>query len=153
MRLVALDPGGVTGWASKREDEQWLFQQIGPEEHHDLLYRMLTSHLPTVVVCEHFEWRPNRHQNAEYGDRYVELISREYEGVVKLWGSIFNMPVVIQTAGHAKGFVKDENIKKLGLWQPGQKHAMDALRHALRYITDPKNDHPDRMKYLQKGWK
>lgn len=153
MRIVALDPGGTTGVAIKEEGAEWGFRQIGPEEHHDSLWYLLMEVYPDILVVEHFEWRPNRHENKEYGDRYVELISREYEGIAKLWGLVHSRKVVIQTASQAKSFVKDENIKKLGLWKPGQKHAMDALRHALRYITDPKSSHPGRLRYLEKGWK
>jgi hypothetical protein len=41
-----------------------------------------------------------------------------------------------QKAALVKGdnaFWTDDKIKRVGLWQPGKRHAMDALRHLLYY--------------------
>jgi hypothetical protein len=170
VRYLGLDPGGTTGCAELwleptygedrhiRPAEEWIphwtFCQIGPDEHHGDLWNYLTVLAPRDgIACEHFEWRPNRHQNAEYGDRYVELISREYEGIVKLAHDVLGYPLWIQTASQAKSFVKDDNIKNLGLWQPGQKHAMDALRHLLYRLTLKDDIAGIRLELLRKGWK
>jgi hypothetical protein len=61
---------------------------------------------------------------------------------------------VEQTASMGKGFVTDEVIKKLDLWYPGYKHAMDATRHLLYYVVNS-SDLPIsyRHELLRKGWK
>lgn len=39
-----------------------------------------------------------------------------------------------QTAQQAKGFCTDDKLQAWGLWQEGQRHARDAIRHALYYL-------------------
>jgi len=134
-RILALDPGGTTGWASWT-DGQYNCGQIGPDEHHlelwDFLGNQQTANF--TIVCESFEFR----QRARAG---LELISKEYIGVAKLFKQermleLHNNQVqklVFQTAAMGKGFIKDDKIKAKGLWTKGQKHAMDAMRHLLYY--------------------
>jgi hypothetical protein len=40
-------------------------------------------------------------------------------------------------AGLAKGFATDDKLKAWGFWQPGQRHARDAIRHALNFYATP----------------
>jgi len=160
FRVIALDPGGTTGWATYSAqtssyistagkqylyaDEEWACGQIGPEEHHLDLYEFLElQHIhDTVVVCESFEYRNYRHRDN------LNLMSKEYIGVTKLFGQERDVPVVFQTAGAAKPFVTDQKLKKMGLWYPGQKHAMDAMRHLVFHLVN-KNRRTD----LIKCWK
>jgi hypothetical protein len=165
--ILSLDPGGTTGWAMYKDDgvskSGFSCGQIGPEEHHYDLYTFLErEHAKGMtVIYEQFEWRPNRHQNAAYGDRYVELISKEYIGVIKCFvqdrtSEVFHSSarprLVMQTAAEAKGFVKDDNIRKLGLWTPGLKHAMDAYRHMLYYLIK-QGPASVQNEVLKLGWK
>jgi hypothetical protein len=132
-RVLALDPGGTTGWATytaKRipvgglitegpaeyeyYDEKWACGQIGPDEHHYKLDRFL-GHMHTqefIVVCESFEFR-----NLDRRDRdNLNLMSREYIGVVKQWHQALEpegydtsgVKLVFQTAAQAKGFIPDK---------------------------------------------
>lgn len=128
MRIYSIDPGTTTGIARWNSETGSLhLQQIGPNEHHAALYRDLALCGPTFVVCESFTFRPNP------GRKKVVLDSREYIGVAKLFCSINVAQYVEQQPSQAKGFWKDDKIKALGLWEPGQKHAMDALRHLLYF--------------------
>lgn len=159
FRIIALDPGGTTGWAAytaeRMEAEKGKYEyyaekftcgQIDAQEHHLQLYNMLGLMQTQVyhVVTESFEYR-NR---ARPG---LELISREYIGVTKLFCADRQVTFHKQTAAMGKGFVKDENIKKLGLWSPGFKHAMDAYRHLLYYMINDANVQKE--KYLKLGWR
>jgi hypothetical protein len=139
---------------------KWDFGQIGPHEHHDELDGFLgREHTQPgmTIVMEHFDWRPSK-QAQVYGDRKVELISREYEGVIKRFvqerGNTPNAPVVLvqQSPSQALGFVKDVNINALDLWWPGHKHAMDALRHILYYLVQQGPADIQRA-VLEAGWK
>src|SRR5690348_14403081 len=94
-RVLALDPGGTTGWATytalqmhdpggptdEYYDEKWSRGQLGPDEHHNMLDVLLgtqqTDHF--VVVCESFEFR---NMDKRFRDN-INLMSREYIGVVK----------------------------------------------------------------------
>lgn len=133
---LALDPGGTTGWVRYSPEAPSLMRfvtgQLGPEEHHERLYALLErEHTQKyTVICESFEFRQNKQRDN------INLMSREYIGVVKLFRKERNVPVVFQTAGAAKGFVTDEKLKAMGLWVPGQKHAMDAMRHLVFYLVN-----------------
>jgi hypothetical protein len=139
VRIVALDPGGTTGIATyddvNGQGEEWAIWQLGPEEHHAALWRYLSnSFMPfsgnQVIVCESFEFRQNRQRDN------INLMSREYIGVVKLFSETHGIPVVFQTAGAGKGFVSDEKLKIMDMWVPGKKHAMDARRHLIYYMVN-----------------
>lgn len=134
-RIIALDPGGTTGWAlydvDSDNNEKWTCGQIGPHEHHDELFSHLERlHVQSfTVVCESFEFRQNAQRNN------LNLMSKEYIGIVKLFGQQRNVPVVFQTAGQAKPFVTDEKLKIMGHYTPGMKHARDAYRHLILYMV------------------
>lgn len=155
-RVIALDPGGTTGWAtytatkmSVVDDDRmitewynpvWNCGQLGPEEHHDRLEALLESERVTdyTVVCESFEFRQGKQRNN------LDLSSKEYIGVVKLFKRRENVPTVFQTAGQAKTFIPDkavgglvanQKLKVLGLYHPNHKHAMDAMRHLVTYLV------------------
>ncbi len=153
-RIVALDPGGTTGWAYWQDTpirtsnespwDHFTAGQIGPEEHHEQLFAHL-EFLHTsdyTIVCESFEFRQGQQRHN------IRLDSKEYIGVVKLLGQQRNLPVVFQTAALGKGFVSDEKLKVMGLWIPGKQHARDALRHLIYYMV-VKQHH----KELIRSWK
>jgi hypothetical protein len=84
------------------------------------------------IVCESFEFRKTeRHRD------FINYIPREYIGVVNLFVQHHadpNVKLFMQSAMNVIGdraFFTDDKIKKLGLWVPGRKHAMDATRHYL----------------------
>lgn len=153
MRIVALDPGGTTGWASWGDDSQLVpgfhHCHLGPDEHHQTLYEMLHTYSPRVIVCESFEYRRDQRDS-------VVLISREYIGVVKLWCSQNNVPLVMQTAATAKTFVNDTRLQTCGLMQTPKTrypnmHINDAYRHLIHYMVK-KRVGPWK-ELLEKGWR
>lgn len=151
--ILALDPGGTTGYCLHHSNQLVLDQgHIGPHEHHLDLWKFLaevfkasvgTTDKPEElhIVCEQFEFRQTeRHRD------FINYIPREYIGVVKLFYQRYRpsssilprqLQLHFQSASQAIGdgafFGDDEKIKKLGLWVPGMKHAMDATRHYLYY--------------------
>lgn len=155
QRILALDPGGTTGWAMWQEggwDEQreevvpelYTEGQIGPSQHHYLLWQYLKSvraGFNLTVVCESFEFRQQAQRNN------LNLMSKEYIGIVKLFGEIERINVVFQTAAMAKPFITDAKLKVMGRWVPGKKHSNDAYRHLLYYMIT--HGHQD----LVESWK
>lgn len=160
LSIVALDPGGTTGWALYTADvihnlddnkpeffaERFTVGQMGPESHHLRLWHLLEQWTTanTIIVCESFEFRRNERDRSR--DNIV-LVSREYIGVVNLYKQHFEattsnqlgeLKVVYQTAALGKGFWTDQKLQavnKLGAPKTRWRHANDAMRHLLHYMV------------------
>ena len=147
FNLIALDPGGTTGYAVS-VGGRFYSGQIGPTEHHRELYDVLNNYGPNETICERFEYRNTSRPG-------LELISREYIGVAKLFCSFMDQELILQTAAQGKGFVSDDNLKLLGLYEKGQQHARDAMRHLIyRIVNNKERKWPEaRMKILELGYK
>ena len=140
-RIVALDPGGTTGWAyvdiANDGTLEFHHGMLVAQNHHKELYDALVRwHIGDYqIVCESFEYR-----NASRPG--LELISVEYIGVMKYFCQDFEVAYHMQSASQGKvrdkpsAFVKPENLKRLGLWSPNQVHAMDAYGHLLYYLIN-----------------
>lgn len=128
---MALDPGKLTGVALYDEHEDyWHREQLGPQDHYDELYALLCEARPNVVIYEQFLYQHRLN---------VDLVPCEYVGVIKLWHKLENVErkgkLYMQTAAYGKAFWKNSKITELGLWLPGQQHAMDATRHLLAWYS------------------
>lgn len=158
MHIIAFDPGGTTGVAvldtTDLEAGPNVFH-IGPREHHLELWEVLTefNKLTPYVVYETFEFRNRTRDN-------LELISREYIGVIKLWSNLYASRLYGQSASQGKGFIPDTGpqannaLKKLGWYEPGKKHGMDALRHLVYFLCNgPHYEGDVRQAILEKGFK
>lgn len=152
FHIAAFDPGGTTGVATAQwkpvhhYDElihlgQIKFHQfqLGPHLHHAELWNLLHINGYSQIVWESFEFRQWLLKDKETGEPIpkmkIELISREYIGVLELFCSLTGTPAHHRTASSAKRFIDNEKIEQVGLWLPGMGHAMDATRHLLRYIV------------------
>ena len=135
--ILAFDPGGTTGVCDITFDSSGgrscQLHQLGPEEHHLQLSQLIKGFVYNVdrlfIVCERFEYRA--HSKAG-----LRLDSREYIGVIKQAAQELSLPVVMQSAAQAKGFVSNEHIKRAGLYRTSYRHAMDAVRHAIYFLVN-----------------
>jgi hypothetical protein len=139
-------------------DEVWDRGQIGPEDHYSRLYKFLGMQQTDefVLIYESFEFR-----NLDRRERdNINLISREYIGVIKLFAEarMLGRPdqrLIRQKAADAKGFIPDKGamankkLKDAGLWYPNSKHAMDATRHLLYYLVA----RDQRMDLVRRWWR
>lgn len=150
MLVVALDPGGSTGWAMYEAlvleppdfsvparppeyyNEKWSAGHIQPEgqPHHEQLYAFLeTWHTHEyTLVCESYEKAPGILRTANDP-------TPEYIGVVKRFAEERNVEVVWQGA-QMQAFWTPSRLRQLGLWIPGQRHAMSARKHLLHYLVN-----------------
>lgn len=141
-KIIALDPGGTTGIAMvslvKNEDcepdaPQFRVEQLGPGEHHIELEDFLDKHLKDAdrkfVVIERFDYR----NTSKSG---VRLDSREYIGTVKGWCRRRGIPLFMQTAAQAKGFVPDQILKDTNLYTKAFRHANDGMRHLIFFVVN-----------------
>lgn len=144
QKILALDPGGATGWALFHDLHLAAHGQLpgpGPEPgpHHGALWTLLhnTWHAAPVqgqlhIICERFD-----HRNREA----ASLISKEYIGIVKLF--LEEVPAYTeltwQGADQAKKFATNEKLRKMGLLispMIANKHALDAVRHFVYYTCN-----------------
>lgn len=132
MRILALDPGGTTGWAIYQHGMDWDRGQL-TGQHHDDLWQLIDTYYPDTLVYERFLYQ---RREVTKGVSLV-LDSLEYIGVAKLW--IQRNPkgrrLVEQTPHQGKHLWTDDKVKALGLWLPGLPHAMDATRHLLYFLA------------------
>lgn len=150
MKILAFDPGGATGYCQADVSgtaARIVCGQIENRNHHMLLWETLHAAQPDLVISESFEYR----NQARAG---LVLVSKEYIGICKLWCILNKKEYREQSPSIAMGFVKDNNIKNLGLWKPGNPHAMDATRHMLYYLTNGPHNMVDLKKsILKEGWR
>jgi hypothetical protein len=151
FRILAVDPGGTSGCASAQWEpisldeqltsiEQIKFERFsfGPDLHHVALWNHLIDGGYTDIAWESFEFRQHLLTDDEgnpIAKMKVELISREYIGILQLFCDLTKTPSHHRTASSAKRFITPEMVKQLGLWIPGSPHKMDATRHLLRYMV------------------
>lgn len=152
FNVIALDPGGTTGIATafypggKVIDTPTIgdfhisTDQLGPAEHHTSLYNYINVRvggpLPLTVITEKFEFR--QHIDPRKARTGLNLISREYIGVVKLICAQTGARLEQQSASQGKHFVTDKKLDLNGIIvRPlhDSRHRNDALRHLIRYLV------------------
>lgn len=145
MRIIALDPGGETGvliWYSST-GKSHVEQLAG--EHHLILLQLLEQQFREVVlyegkkgklviICERFDNR----------NRFAELISCEYIGVVKAFAQQYpdQVEVYWQSASQIKppkGWASNDKLKCLELLptaptRKDRKDYVDATRHFVYFV-------------------
>jgi len=127
--IIALDPGITTGVAILDGFREIKTDQV-KYSHRDFVNYLASLDL-TEIVYESFVYqRRNK----------VELYPVEVIGVIKLFATQRDIPLYVQSASQAKNFITDDKIKKMALWEKGQVHGMDALRHLLYHQIVVKGD-------------
>lgn len=135
MRLMAFDPGVTTGvaWTTPQGTET---AHIKGELSHKLVWDTLESYVPNIIICERF--------NYQRRDKVV-LEPMSIIGAIRTWHEVYTKTIktsqlVFQTPSQAMNLWTDAKLQKIGLWETGRPHAMDALRHLLYYITTKEGD-------------
>lgn len=145
--IVAFDPGGTTGIATyETQSRRISTYERGPEAHHVALWEYLNGLSPDVVICESFDYRVVESKGTKMPQ--VNLISRNYIGVIELWCALSGVPLIMQTPAQGgggkkhSGFWKNDKLKKLGLHnnEGGREHRNDAVRHILYWISFTRKD-------------
>jgi hypothetical protein len=145
-QVIALDPGGTTGWAiflvhpdAMGGDpdipvmvniEWWTAGEFTGSSHSqvDEIVELVEAWPSARLVTEGFKLRQ---LNAELDpveiNHTVAWATRP-----RYW--------VVQPAALAMGALPDERQKALGLWVPGKPHARDAVKHAVTFLKRRKAD-------------
>lgn len=147
MKVIALDPGGTTGYAimtteaarTDKENSTWTFGEL-TGGHHLALWDLLEAERPHYVIYERFQYQ---RRELDKGVSLV-LVSVEYIGIIRLWLSMverLGRPVydICQTPAQAKNLWTDDKLEKVGLYTKGSAHIRDATRHLLYWLTVTQN--------------
>lgn len=169
MRIIAIDPGGTTGWA---QHTMFMDQITNPmvdiagainvgfykDEHHGYLWSNLYEFNPDVIVYERFDYQIR--VDSEGNERQkIDLSAKEYIGILKLWAAQHSKcKLVPQQQYKDKGYGNpssqwtDDKLKHLGLYHPGTdgEHMNDAQRHLLSYIVFGQPKRVDYLKLLRR---
>jgi hypothetical protein len=132
--ILAFDPGETVGWAYVEQGDLRESGQVRTTEFTwdqiDKLRQLIRDKAPTVVVYESYRvysWKTDDHA-------WNEVHTAQIIGIIRSVCLEQNIPYITQTAQVAKQFVTDDKLQDWGLWKKGEKHARDAIRHAV-YCT------------------
>lgn len=136
LHIWSFDPGETTGWCHLSVHEGTVSHFSYGETDHIGVGNMLfenqalataakKSEIELVFVCESYVQRPGK-SPAPW--------SLETIGLLRYWTERNGVPFILQQPAEAKSLIKNDTIKRAGLWVVGQDHARDAVRHALRYL-------------------
>ena len=134
MRVLAVDPGGVTGLALYDSDtpvfESW--EQEDFDHIVDTLDNLVSHKREVVAVCEGFVIRGNTHKlDSGAFSHTTDLI-----GACRLLAWENGVTFVRQTPAQAKSFATDDKLRRLGWYNRTEGgHANDAARHLLTYLA------------------
>lgn len=162
LHVLAIDPGGTTGWAhfiiprksmfgnEPSEVLDWGTGEIyGSEDEQAIkIARMareiqsLSYRIGPAVVIEDFDFGAPFRDKAVYSP--VRIAAK-----IKLlhhMGLMDDSRVVMQSRSIAKEHMTDERLRMSGFWVPGPDHQRDAVRHALTVLRRAKQKHSIRDK-------
>jgi hypothetical protein len=127
--VIAVDPGEMCGWAVAHfEEDRWSPSSIAAgqskaNDWEDWLDDNLNGEI--LLIAETFTVTARTAQLSPQ-PRPIEVI-----GVMKFLARRRGIRVEFQSPSSAKRFASDGQLKKMGLWKPGQDHARDAIRHLV----------------------
>lgn len=139
--IFACDPGGSTGWSSYSvEEDSWDGGQFETDDHHKELWSLLGTYYTAygeglVIVSESFEFRNDVSTDGREG---LELVSREYIGVMKLFAQVYGVRYYEQMPSHALRKIGDDKLEALELVKRPKhpnRHYHDSLRHLLLFLV------------------
>lgn len=142
--IMCFDPGGTTGIAHYDVTHGIRMYHVGPGIHHRALWDSLLIGRPDMVIYEEFKYE---RREVDKGVA-VEIISREYIGIIRLYAEMMHIPCHKSTLNKLT-FWDDDKLTLINLWS-NVIHERDALRHLLYFLTFDKKDNSWLMK-LQQG--
>lgn len=130
MRILAVDPGGTTGFVHyERADDSESFIPHQMDDRNEFMWSVDESFAGlNVVVCEDFRITGQTAKKSPQADA-LKII-----GALDYLCFKHEVQFVLQTPADAKRFATDSRLKKAGMWTPGRKHANDAARHLFLWL-------------------
>ena len=136
-KLIAIDPGKMTGWSELTYTSDSYTLHASAELSVDQVWEVLVNGLddpegphPDVIVIEDFKITTGTGKLGS-PDWSLRLI-----GAVEYLGFKYDIPVVKQYPSNAKAFSTNDKLRAVGMWHKGGAgHANDSLRHAMLYMV------------------
>lgn len=137
-RLLAFDPGETTGWSffQANADQSIRMTHCGQEKtwpQSDMvkgITKLIDTYEPTAIVYELYavyEWKAESHS-------WSQVPTLHIIGCIETLCIQRGIPFYTQTAQIAKNFCTDKHLELWGLYQKGQKHARDSIRHGTFFL-------------------
>lgn len=132
-RLIAIDPGGTTGWVEYDLDKKEVIRSEEIPDWYDVCFRLhgfLGGDDDVTVVIEKFTISAQTIKKSRQAEP-IDII-----GAVKYLCKAYEAKLYFQTPAEAKSFVDNERLKVAGFWHKGGAgHALDAYRHLLLWLV------------------
>lgn len=134
--MLALDPGGTTGYAVLKQHGDGVQLVVGEArwslvEMHGVLDRFINDEIEAMhVIYEDFSYR-----NASRAG--LDLTPVKLIGIIEYFREQFE-PFVgfhVQSAATGKAFWSDDKLKKKDIYAKGKKHGRDATRHLMQWLA------------------
>lgn len=142
--ILSLDPGGTTGVALLEVDDESIAEVVwtkqitgGLKGFLDFHWDQLENMNIDVIVCESFTLR-----EGIYG---ADLSPVSIIGALE---ALYPTTKLVYQEPKLKPLCDNERLKKLGIYETGRQHAMDAVRHAIIYLRNNKHTPT-----LEAGWR
>lgn len=147
MKVLAIDPGGTTGYCTgvfntKVGAKEYIgtsdtlkptsitlqpFQQV---DDVDEMWRRLEAFEPRYIIMEDFEFRGGARKGLNLFPVQLIGVARLYELYAR-----HQCALTLQKASFGKSYYTDSMLGKLGFYKRGMPHGMDAMRHLLQWLT------------------
>ena len=124
---VACDPGKMSGLAVWADDDLVSARQLTQFDTCDVIEELAPA--ADAVIMETYTITPATTKKSR------QHWSLEIIGTARWICNRYGTDFVLQTPAAAKAFASDDKLKTAGLWQPGQDHAVDAIRHMVLYLA------------------
>lgn len=133
ITVIAVDPGGTTGFAIGIIDEDVGRMTVSSDELRmtgTQLYEKLEVLVPDILIYERFEYR-NRAREG------LSLISRDLIGVMELYCNKHKIKWYAQMPGGTiNAHFNNKRLKELGLFKASKgNHANEACMHLCHWFT------------------
>ena len=126
MRYISIDPGETVGYTTWQGRERLDQGELGIIDFLTMLEGMVGRGELDLIIYEGYALRRSSAK---------AMIGNEFEtpqviGVIKWFAHKAGIPTVKQSPAQ-KEFFNNDRLKQLGLYDRGQRHSRDSVRHAL----------------------
>ena len=134
-KLICFDPGKTTGWCTfvdGRLDHYGQIEHCYDDDNIDVsgVLKLLQEEQPDFILYE--DYKVYAHKLTRH--TFNPVFTLRLIGAIETYSQMNNIPTHKQMAVTAKNFCTDDKLKQWGFWEPGMRHARDAIRHGCYFL-------------------